>query len=67
MRRVTLKVEGMKCGGCAGSVQSALEEVTGVIEVVVSHEVGEARLTVEDAVERSNLVAAIEAAGYTPA
>ena len=67
MRNVTLTVEGMKCGGCAEAVQSALEGVAGVVEVEISLEEGEAKLVVEDAVERPSLIVAIEAAGYRSA
>lgn len=64
MRDMLLKVDGMKCGGCAEAVRSALAGVHGVVEVEISLEEAEARLVLEDSVERSSLITAIESAGY---
>ena len=39
---MTLDVGGMTCDGCAGRVRNSLEEVSGVLSAVVSHESGKA-------------------------
>jgi copper chaperone CopZ len=38
--RVTLKVEGMHCGGCASKIKNAIENLGGVQNVVVDHKTG---------------------------
>jgi copper chaperone len=43
-KHVTLKVEGMTCGGCAAAVKMAAEKVDGVKEAKVSHEKGTAEV-----------------------
>lgn len=47
-RTVTIKVEGMHCGGCATSVEKKLKATEGVEEVSVSYEKGEARIKYDD-------------------
>lgn len=64
---LTLKVDGMKCGGCASHVEEALTRTAGVERVEVSLDEGRARLLVEDDVDPSVLVAAVREAGYEAA
>ena len=62
---VTLAVDGMSCVGCAGAVETTLEEVPGVAEVTVDYEHRLARIRLSDqGVRPAQLVAAIEEAGY---
>lgn len=65
MQTVELTVKGMKCEGCAETVQSALSGTRGVRRADVSLESSEARITAEDDVEVADLVEAVEEAGYT--
>jgi copper chaperone len=60
----TLKIDGMKCGGCVASVTDALRGVAGVRDVAVSLDDGEARLTVDEAVGAEALIEAVRAAGF---
>jgi copper chaperone len=63
MRSATMLIEGMTCGGCVVSVKRVLERVPGVSELTV--EVGEARLTVDDAlVTEAALRETVERAGF---
>ncbi len=57
-----LPVEGMTCGGCAGSVTKALEKVAGVTGVRVDLDAKQA--TVEGSADRAALVDAVEGAGF---
>lgn len=59
-----LSVEGMKCVGCATSVESAVKKVDGVRSVKVSLESGS--VTIEGTVDESKVIAAVREAGYTP-
>ena len=62
---VTLGLEGMHCASCITRVESALKAVTGVQDAAVN--LATERATVRfpaGAVDRSDLAAAVEAAGY---
>ena len=59
---ITLNVEGMMCGHCTSTVQTALEEVAGVESVVVDLDAGKA--TVTGTAASSVLIAAVMAAGH---
>ncbi|HLF97675.1 MAG TPA: heavy-metal-associated domain-containing protein [Methylococcaceae bacterium] len=37
MEKITLRVEGMKCGGCENIVRAALEACAGVVAARPSH------------------------------
>ena len=60
---ITLEVGGMTCDGCAGRVRSALEDVSGVVSAVVSHESGSAIVS-HSGVPRSLMAGAVRAIGY---
>lgn len=63
---ITLAVSGMTCASCAGRVEKALRGVQGVTDVSVNLATEQARIeTVKNVVSTRNLIAAIEAAGYT--
>ncbi|MBK8690784.1 MAG: heavy-metal-associated domain-containing protein [Deltaproteobacteria bacterium] len=63
MRSATMVIDGMSCGGCVVSVKRVLERVPGVSDLQV--EVGEARLTVDDAlVTEATLRQSVERAGF---
>ncbi|WP_018150466.1 heavy-metal-associated domain-containing protein [Leeia oryzae] len=65
MTDVTLKIEGMTCGGCVASVKRVLEAEAGVSAVVVSLEKKQADLQLDTAANSvEHLVSAIEDAGY---
>lgn len=67
MKDVTLRVTGMHCQGCVGSVRAALEGVEGVRRAEVSLEEERATVLAEDGVEPDALAAAVESAGYEAA
>ncbi|HEX4522979.1 MAG TPA: cation transporter [Casimicrobiaceae bacterium] len=65
MTTVTLKVEGMSCGGCVASVTRVLTALPGVSDATVSLQGGTAQVSFDGA--RTNpaaMRAAIENAGY---
>ena len=61
----TMKIEGMMCPHCQAHVEKALEAVSGVTAVEVSHEKGTAVVTMSEMVDNAALKAAVEQAGYT--
>jgi copper chaperone len=65
METTTLKVAGMKCGGCVKSVTGVLQGLPGVAKAEVSLERGEAIVEYDAArVGRDAMKAAIDDAGF---
>ena len=60
---LTLPIEGMTCASCVGRVERALKEVPGVSDAVVNLATERAAIT-GGALDRAQLVAAIEKVGY---
>lgn len=68
MESVTMKVTGMTCMGCVGSVTRVLETIPGVAQVEVSLEQAQARVRFDPTrVAPEALRAAVENAGYDAA
>jgi copper chaperone CopZ len=64
-KSVTIKVEGMHCGGCATSVEKKLKATEGVEEVRVSFEKGEAWVKFDDQkTSEAKLREAINSTGF---
>jgi Cu+-exporting ATPase len=64
---VTVGVTDMTCANCADTVDAALHEVPGVVDVDVNFATDEARVAYNPAdVERDVLYDAVASAGYTP-
>lgn len=66
MAKITLKIEGMMCPHCSGRVRSALLESELVADADVSHERGDAIVTLaaESDTAKSTLTKIVEDAGY---
>jgi copper chaperone len=65
METATLKVNGMTCMGCVGSVKRVLQAVEGVTSVEVTLEPGQAKIGYEASMTSTEkLKAVIEDAGY---
>jgi Cu+-exporting ATPase len=65
LKKVTLAVSGMTCGGCVETVKRALEKVPGVVSAEVDLTTKRAVVTLaSDAVTTASLVLAVKAAGY---
>lgn len=47
-KEITIKVEGMTCGGCAASLTKALKDTPGVLDAKASYEKGEAWIKYDD-------------------
>lgn len=63
--KITIPVTGMSCGGCAGSVQRALEKHPGVTAATVNLADGNATVAFDPAATQAGaLVETIRAAGY---
>lgn len=60
----TIGIEGMMCGHCEMTVKKALEKLDGVQSAEVSHEKGQAVVTLQADVSDDVLRSAVEAKGY---
>ena len=61
-KSIELKISGMHCAGCVGSVESALRKVEGVQEAVVNLTLEKATIT--GAIDSEHLLSAVEKTGY---
>ncbi len=65
MNEVTIKVEGMSCGGCVRNVTGVLKALPGVVDADVSLDGASARVNYDPAqVTPEQMRAAVEAAGF---
>ena len=60
----TMKITGMMCGHCSGRVKKVLEALAEVDEAIVSHEEGNAVLTLNAEVADEVLKKIVEDEGY---
>lgn len=60
-----IKIKGMSCQHCVGSVKKALENVPGLSQIAVNLEAGEASFNNEN-VSRDEIRTAISKIGFEP-
>src|SRR5215218_6508957 len=65
-RSVELIIGGMTCASCAARVEKKLNRMDGVT-ATVNYATEKAKVTVDDGVSTDDLVATVEATGYTAA
>ncbi len=63
--KTILKIEGMHCAGCAGSIERALGRVEGVKDVKVDREAERAVIDHESSVSREALAKLVSDIGFT--
>jgi P-type Cu+ transporter len=63
--QVELEIGGMTCASCAARIERRLNEVDGVTTATVNYATERAAVTFEDDVAVDDLIAEIEATGYT--
>ena len=63
-KTITIKIEGMMCSHCEARVKSAIEGVSHVNSVDVSHTRGDAVITHDGKLSEKAVIKAIEKAGY---
>mgnify|MGYP006123698641 CR=1 FL=1 len=65
MQQITLKVDGMTCGGCVKSVQNALNAHDGVTEAVADLDNASVNVNFDPAkIQEAGIKSAIEDAGF---
>jgi Cu+-exporting ATPase len=66
MSETFIRVQDMSCGHCVATVRNALEQVDGIQAVEVSLDTKIARVSHHGEIDTYTLMAAVEAAGFTP-
>ena len=61
----TFRVEGMTCDHCRNAVTAEVSTVPGVQAVTVEVEAGTVTVSCDQAVDQSDIAAAVDEAGYT--
>lgn len=64
MSETVYHVTGMTCGHCAAAVERELKKIAGVTEVDVDVETGAVKVESDALLERTEVAAAVEEAGY---
>jgi copper chaperone CopZ len=68
MKSVIFKIEGMRCGGCAQTIEALLKAEAGVRGAEVSYDARQARVLYDPkATSEERLAAAVTGAGYSVA
>jgi copper chaperone CopZ len=60
----TFQVQGMTCGHCERAITQEIGRVAGVRSVVVDRPTGTVTVSVDIAVDRADIAAAVDEAGY---
>lgn len=64
MKELTIKVNGMVCGGCENRVKNAISEISGVEKVEANHETGMVVVTLNSDVDETTIKDTIEDIGF---
>ena len=65
LQELTLKVDGMTCGGCEYNVKKSLLKLDGVIKASADHKKGEATVSIiQGKVSENQLIEAVNSSGY---
>lgn len=64
MKKITVKVEGMRCGMCESHVNDLVRRNFNVKKVTSSHIKGETVILASQTIDPDTLIAAISADGY---
>ena len=64
MKKTTIKVDGMVCGGCEKRVKNALESIEGIKKVDANHKKGIVTISLTDEIETKIIEEKIEDLGF---
>lgn len=60
-----ITVKGMKCGGCANTVEESIKKISGVQSVSVNLESGHVTVQSNESIPQTAFEAAVSNAGFT--
>ena len=64
MEKITIKVEGMVCGGCEKRVKNALENIEEIKKVDANHKKGTVTISLKNNIETRIIEEKIEDLGF---
>lgn len=64
MKEITLKVNGMACGGCENRIKNALSTIENVEEVTANHKTGIVTVTSKEEIKKSEIEEKISDIGF---
>ncbi len=64
MKKITIKVNGMVCGGCEKRVKNALENIEGIKKVDANHKKATVTISSADEIETKIIEEKIEDLGF---
>lgn len=64
MEKVSIKVDNLKCGGCANSITQNLRKRGGVLQVNVDIESSEVDVTFSDEISKTEILQILQKLGY---
>ena len=64
MRQEIIRIENLKCGGCANSIKNGLSKMDGVDSIDVNMENSEVTINYTSELERTDFVAKLRKMGY---
>lgn len=64
MAQVKIKIDGMRCGGCAGAIENVLKQIDGVESAESDIPSKITTVTVRDNVSTQELLSALENANF---
>jgi len=67
MKTQNIRIDNLKCGGCANTIKKNLEKIEGVASVEVDVEKSEVAVTHQDTLDRAVLVEKLAKLGYPEA
>ena len=65
MKKITVTIEGMACGGCEKNVNTRIEKNFDIKKVTSSHTENKTEILAKEALDETKLKEVIEAAGFT--
>lgn len=65
MKKITVAIEGMACGGCEKNVNTRIEKNFNVKKVTSSHTENKTEILTKETIDEEKLKEVIEAAGFT--
>lgn len=67
MRKETIYIANLKCGGCAATITKELSEIAGVSNVKVDTDTDSVEVTYSESVERFEIIQKLHQLGYPEA
>ncbi|MDZ7899274.1 MAG: heavy metal-associated domain-containing protein [Arcicella sp.] len=64
MKTSEILIENLKCGGCANSIKTRLQNLTGVFSVEIDQENSLVKVEHNTSIKRTGIISQLESLGY---